>query len=122
MDDGSCVWLRPERLNQFWSYDFVQDRTHDGRVFCKLNILDEFTKEARVIHVEGWLNSASGFDVLTDAHSTRPAGIHKVRQLRTVYRQEGACLDRCRRRENRVHSPRFTVGKGLLRELQSPFP
>jgi transposase InsO family protein len=28
-----------------WSYDFVADRTHDGRNFRILNIIDEFTKE-----------------------------------------------------------------------------
>ena len=42
----SCVRLRPEHPNHVWSYDFVQDRTHDGRLFRTLNIIDEFTKEA----------------------------------------------------------------------------
>jgi transposase InsO family protein len=31
LNDGSCVRLRPERKNHVWSYDFVQERTHDGR-------------------------------------------------------------------------------------------
>ena len=35
--DGSCVRLRPERPNHVWSYDFVQDRTADGRVYRTLN-------------------------------------------------------------------------------------
>jgi len=30
LNDGSCVRLRPERPNHVWSYDFVQDRTHEG--------------------------------------------------------------------------------------------
>ena len=29
--DGSCIRLRPERSNHVWAYDFVEDRTHDGR-------------------------------------------------------------------------------------------
>src|SRR5690606_31128983 len=29
--DGSCIRLRAERPNHVWSYDFVEDRTHDGR-------------------------------------------------------------------------------------------
>ena len=33
LSDGSCVRLRPERPNHIWSYDFVEDRTHDGRKF-----------------------------------------------------------------------------------------
>ena len=28
---GSCARLRAERPNHVWSYDFVTDRTHDGR-------------------------------------------------------------------------------------------
>ena len=40
--DGSCVRLRPERKNHVWSYDFVEDKTMDGRKIRFLNIIDEF--------------------------------------------------------------------------------
>ena len=43
--DGSCLRLRPAYRNHVWSYDFVADRTHDGRPFRILNILDEYTRE-----------------------------------------------------------------------------
>ena len=33
LNDGSCVRLRAERPNHVWSYDFVEDRTQDGRKF-----------------------------------------------------------------------------------------
>lgn len=66
LGDGSCVRLRPERPNHVWSYDFVQDRTHDGRIFRTLNIIDEFTKEALVIRVDRKLNSTDVVDALTD--------------------------------------------------------
>lgn len=36
LNDGSCVRLRPERPNHVWSYDFVQDRTADGRGYRTL--------------------------------------------------------------------------------------
>ena len=49
-----------------WSYDFVQDRTHDGRIFRTLNVIDEFTKEALVIRVDRKLNSTDVVDALTD--------------------------------------------------------
>jgi putative transposase len=39
--DGSCVRLRPEHKNHVWSYDFVEDRTMDGRKVRWLNIIDE---------------------------------------------------------------------------------
>ena len=31
LNDGSCIRLKPERQNHVWAYDFVEDRTHDGR-------------------------------------------------------------------------------------------
>ena len=65
-NDGSCVRLRPERRNHVWSYDFVEDRTHDGRRFRTLNIIDEFTKEALAIRVARKLNSTDVVDALTD--------------------------------------------------------
>ena len=45
-NDGSCVRLRPERPNHVWAYDFVEDRTRDGRKFRILCVVDEFTREA----------------------------------------------------------------------------
>jgi putative transposase len=69
LNDVSCVRLRPERPNHVWSYDFVQDQTHDGRLFRTLNIIDEFTKEALVIRVKWTLNSTEVVDALTDCSS-----------------------------------------------------
>lgn len=42
---GSCVRLRPTHRNHVWSYDFVAERTQDGRPFRILNVLDEYTRE-----------------------------------------------------------------------------
>ena len=33
LNDALCVRWRPAYKNHFWSYDFVQDRTHDRRGF-----------------------------------------------------------------------------------------
>jgi transposase InsO family protein len=62
--DGSCVRLRPERPNHVWSYDFVESRTHDGRKFRMLNLIDEFTRECLAIRVSRKLNSTDVIDVL----------------------------------------------------------
>ncbi len=45
LTDGSCIRLRPERRNHVWSYDFVEDRTADGRRIRFLNIIDESERE-----------------------------------------------------------------------------
>ena len=65
-NDGSCVRLRALRPNHVWSYDFVHDRTYDGKAFRTLNILDEYTRECLSIRVDRKLNSENVIDVLTD--------------------------------------------------------
>ena len=73
MNDGSCVRLRAERPNHVWSYDFVHDRTHDGRAYRTLNIIDEYTREALMIRVDRKLNSTDVVDALTDLFILRGA-------------------------------------------------
>jgi transposase InsO family protein len=63
---GSCIRLRPEYRNHVWSYDFVEDRTHDGRKFRMLNVIDEFTHECLAIRVERKLKAIDVIDVLSD--------------------------------------------------------
>jgi transposase InsO family protein len=64
--DGSCVRLRPEHRDHVWSYDFVEHRTHDGRKYRMLNVIDEFTHECLAIRVARRLRSTDVIDVLTD--------------------------------------------------------
>jgi transposase InsO family protein len=64
--DGSCVRLRAERPNHVWSYDFVEDRTHDGRKYRMLNLIDEFTHECLAIRVARKLKATDVIDVLSD--------------------------------------------------------
>jgi transposase InsO family protein len=66
LNDGSCIRLRPEHRDHVWSYDFVEDRTHDGRKYRMLNVLDEYTHEAIAIRVARRLNSTDVIDVLSD--------------------------------------------------------
>ena len=66
LNDGSCVRLRPERPNHVWSYDFVQDRTQDGRTFRMLVVLDEFTRRCLAIVVARRLRSDDVLQCLAD--------------------------------------------------------
>src|SRR6202158_4851715 len=66
LTDGSCIRLRAECRNHVWSYDFVEDRTHDGRKFRMLNLVDEFTHECLAIRVSRKLKSIDVIDVLSD--------------------------------------------------------
>ena len=76
LNDGSCVRLRPERVNHVWAYDFVEDRTRDGRKFRTLNVVDEFTREALAIRVARNLKAADVIDVLADLFITRGTPTH----------------------------------------------
>ena len=66
LNDGSCIRLRAERPNHVWSYDFVEDRTHEGRKYRMLNIVDEFTHECLAIRIARKLKSTDVIDVLSD--------------------------------------------------------
>ncbi|UIJ70528.1 IS3 family transposase [Aurantimonas sp. HBX-1] len=66
LNDGSCLRLRPEHPNHVWSYDFVEDRTHNGRKFRMLNVIDEFTRECIAIRIDRKLKSTDVIDVLSD--------------------------------------------------------
>ena len=66
LNDGSCVRLRAERPNHVWSYDFVMDRTSDGRAFRMLTVIDEYTRECLAIGVDRRLNSEDVLCRLTE--------------------------------------------------------
>jgi putative transposase len=57
LNDGSCIRLRPEHKDHVWSYDFMIERTNNGRAFKILNIIDEFTRECLKIKVNRKISS-----------------------------------------------------------------
>jgi putative transposase len=64
--DGSCIRLRPTHRNHVWSYDFVSDRTADGRPFRILNIIDEHSRECLASFVARRIRSQDVIFVLAD--------------------------------------------------------
>ncbi len=66
LNDGSCIRLRPQWKNHVWSYDFVEDRTHDNRKIRMLTIIDEFTRESLAILVARYLRSDDVLDKLAE--------------------------------------------------------
>jgi len=57
LHDGSCVRLRPSHKDHVWSYDFVADRTSDGKPFRMLTLIDEYSRECLGIDVARKLTS-----------------------------------------------------------------
>ena len=64
--NGSCVRRRPEYPNHVWAYDFVMERTQDGRPLKLLTVVDEYTRECLAIAVRRRLRSRDVQDVLSD--------------------------------------------------------
>ena len=74
--NGSCVRTRPEWPNHVWSYDFVADRTQDGRPFRILNILDEYTRECLASVVARRIRSHDVLLILADLFLRRGIPTH----------------------------------------------
>lgn len=66
LNDGSCIRLRPSWPNHVWAYDFVMDRTHDGKAFRMLTVIDEFTRRCLAIQVERRLRHDDVLACLTE--------------------------------------------------------
>ena len=66
LNDGSCVRLRPQWTDHVWSYDFVHDRTSDGRGLRMMTVLDEYSRECLAIRVGRSLSSEDVLAVLDD--------------------------------------------------------
>lgn len=76
LNDGSCLRLKPEFPNHVWSYDFMLDRTHDGRAFRILNVIDEFTRESLAVKVERHLGHEEVQECLTQLFCERGVPVH----------------------------------------------
>jgi len=64
LNDGSCIRLRPEHKDHVWSYDFMIERTSNGRPFKILTLIDEFTRESLSIKVNRRISSQDVIDEL----------------------------------------------------------
>jgi putative transposase len=74
--DGSCLRLRPAYRHHVWSYDFVADRTHDGRPLRILNILDEYTRECLASVVARRIRSQDVLLILADLFLSHGIPMH----------------------------------------------
>jgi len=64
LNDGSCMRLRPQHRDHVWSYDFVHDRTKNGRPLKILTVIDEYTRECLSLRVERRMTSEQVLETL----------------------------------------------------------
>ena len=76
LNDGSCLRLRPEKRNHVWAYDFVMDRTRDGRTVRMLTVIDEYTRECLAIRVGRRIRSTDVIVALAELMVTRGVPEH----------------------------------------------
>ncbi len=65
LNNGSCIRLEPEHKNHVWTYDFVHERTHDGRAIRILTVVDEYSRECLALEVQRKLNHQDVLRVLS---------------------------------------------------------
>ena len=77
LNEGSCIRLRPEYPGHVWAYDFVEGRTHDGRKFRILTIIDEASRECLALIVARQLKHEDVLAALAELFIARgpPANI-----------------------------------------------
>ena len=75
-NDGSIVRLRASFPKHVWSYDFMEDRTHDGRKYRILNVIDEYTRECLACTVARRLNHKDVLNTLNRLFIHRGIPVH----------------------------------------------
>ena len=68
---GSCIRLKPLYKNHVWSYDFLFERTSDGRSMKILSILDEYSRECLSLHIGIKMKSTEVLYKLSELFVTR---------------------------------------------------
>jgi transposase InsO family protein len=70
---NACFVKKAEFMNHVWTYDFIEDRTEDGRKLKFLTVLDEWTRESPAIEVERSITSKDVIGVLDYLFAVRGA-------------------------------------------------
>ena len=74
--DGSCVRRRPTYRHHVWAYDFVAERTHDGRPVKILAVVDEYSRECLALVVARRLRSIDVLETLAELFVTHGVPAH----------------------------------------------
>jgi putative transposase len=63
--DNGCVRRRAEGKDHVWAWDFIHDRTADGRPLKWLSVVDEYTRECLVLEVRRGLTAVAVVGLLS---------------------------------------------------------
>jgi putative transposase len=73
---NGCARQRAVRKDQVWAWDFVHDRTTDGRSLKWLTIVDEYTRECLALRVSRSIKAQDAIDILAELFAMRGVPEH----------------------------------------------
>ena len=73
---NGCVRQRAEHVDHVWAWDFIFDRTSNGRTLKCLSIVDEYTRECLALEVDRRMTSEQVIDVLVELFAVRGVPSH----------------------------------------------
>jgi transposase InsO family protein len=71
ISENGCYHRKSKCPNDVWAWDFIHDRTVNGRSLKWLSIVDEFTRECVCLRVERSITSEAVIDTLADLFKHR---------------------------------------------------
>jgi putative transposase len=73
---NGCVRLRALAKDHVWGWDFIHDRTADGRPLKWLSVVDEYTRECVALEVGRSLTASRVVQILAGLFGERGAPVH----------------------------------------------
>ena len=73
---NGCVRRRAEQKDHVWAWDFIHDRTREGRPLKWLTIVDEYTRECLALEVGRGITAERVIDVLAELFAVRGVPKH----------------------------------------------
>ena len=74
--ENSCVRRKAEHKDHVWTWDFIHDRTTNGRPLKWLSIVDEYTRECLALEVDRSITAEKLIDVLVELFRIRGVPKH----------------------------------------------
>jgi putative transposase len=74
--DNACIRRRAAARNHVWAWDFIHDRTADGRTLKWLTVVDEYTRECVALEVARSITARRVNRILAEAIGRRGAPVH----------------------------------------------
>jgi transposase InsO family protein len=73
---NGCARLRPEHADHVWAWDFIYDRTENGRTLKRLSVLDEYKSECLALVMARSIHADDVIEELTESFQVRGVQMH----------------------------------------------